>query len=293
MTLEIEKLTPVLGARVGGLSIRDGVDDATIAEIAAALDEYSVLHFPDQPATDDQQIAFTGKLGPLEGTVVGSVGAGSPIARISNIMPDGTVKDPDGQRALFTRANEYWHTDSSFKPVPAKASLLSAREIPAAGGDTEYCSTRAGYEALPDETKARIEGLIAIHSLEQSRSMLSADAMTDAQKAENPPVHQALVRVNPRTGRKSLMIGSHFVGIVGMDNEEAMELWDELMASATRPEFVYRHKWNADDMVMWDNRAAMHRATPYDEVKSRRIMIRTTLAGAGPTVVDGEIQVGV
>jgi len=130
MGLRVEPLTPVFGARVSGFSIRDGVDDATLAQIEAAFEAYSVLHFPDQPVDDDAQIAFSERLGLLESTLPGAVGAGSKVARITNVMPDGTLKDPNGYQALFTRANIFWHTDSSFKPVPAKASLLSVRRIP-------------------------------------------------------------------------------------------------------------------------------------------------------------------
>jgi alpha-ketoglutarate-dependent 2,4-dichlorophenoxyacetate dioxygenase len=290
MGLTIEPLTLVFGARVTGFSARRPLDDGTVAEIQAAFDEYQILHFPDQPVTDDEQVAFTELFGPLEPTVAGSSGAGSVIAHISNLLPDGSLKNPNGQRALFTRANQFWHTDSSFKPVPAKASLLTAREIPPDGGDTEYASTRAGYASLSEDMRQRLDGLIARHDLERSRARMSPDAMTDEQRAANPPVFHALVRRNPANGRKSLLVGSHIAGIVGMDEDEALALNDELIAASTQTPFTYRHQWAVGDMVLWDNRAVMHRGHAYDEANHRRIMIRTTLLGDGPTVVDGIIQ---
>jgi len=289
MGLRIRPLTPVFGAEISGFSIRDGVDDATFAEIERAFEERSLLLFRGQPVNDEEQIAFSARFGPLEATLAGAIGANSRLARISNLLPDGTIKDPNSQLALFTRANLFWHTDSSFKAVPAKASLLSARVIPPSGGDTEFASTRAAYEALPAAARKRLEGLIAVHSITKSRERLSPQAVTEEQKKALPPVPQALVRTNPATGRKSLLIGSHIAGVVGMTEAEAMALNEELVDLATRPEHTYRHTWRVDDIVMWDNRAVLYRGHPYDEVAHRRLMIRTTLAGSGPTVVNGRI----
>ena len=292
MTIEITPLTPVFGARITGFDARVALDEATIVAIDRAIDDYSVLHLPGQPVTDDEQVAFTERFGPLEGTLPGAVGAGSKVARMSNYLPDGTMKDPNGQKALFTRANNFWHTDSSFNPIPARASMLSAREIATSGGDTEFASTRAAYDALGEEMRAKLEGLIAYHDIGHSRFKLSPDAVTAEQRRKMPPVPQAMVRVNPTTGRKSLLIGSHISRIEGMADGEAEALNAELVALATRPENTYRHKWSTGDIIIWDNRAALHRGLPYDEVNDRRLMIRTTLAGAAPTVIDGRIQPG-
>ncbi len=292
MTIEITPLTPVFGARITGFDARVALDEATIVAIDRAIDDYSVLHLPGQPVTDDEQVAFTERFGPLEGTLPGAVGAGSKVARMSNYLPDGTMKDPNGQKALFTRANNFWHTDSSFNPIPARASMLSAREIATSGGDTEFASTRAAYDALSEEMRAKLEGLIAYHDIAHSRLKLSPDAVTAEQRRKMPPVPQAMVRVNPTTGRKSLLIGSHISRIEGMADGEAEALNAELVALATRPENTYRHKWSTGDIIIWDNRAALHRGLPYDEVNDRRLMIRTTLAGAAPTVIDGRIQPG-
>ncbi len=292
MTIEITPLTPVFGARITGFDARVALDEATIVAIDRAIDDYSVLHLPGQPVTDDEQVAFTERFGPLEGTLPGAVGAGSKVARMSNYLPDGTMKDPNGQKALFTRANNFWHTDSSFNPIPARASMLSAREIATSGGDTEFASTRAAYDALSEEMRAKLEGLIAYHDIAHSRLKLSPNAVTAEQRRKMPPVPQAMVRVNPTTGRKSLLIGSHISRIEGMADGEAEALNAELVALATRPENTYRHKWSTGDIIIWDNRAALHRGLPYDEVNDRRLMIRTTLAGAAPTVIDGRIQPG-
>ena len=292
MPILIEPLTPVFGATLTGFSIRHGICDDVIAEIDRALDEYSILLLPDQPVDDNEQVAFTERFGPLEETLPGAVGAGSKVARMSNYLPDGRLKDPDGQSALFTRANKFWHTDSSFKPCPAKASLLSAREIAVTGGDTEFASTRAAYETLTEDMKRRVVDLIAYHDIAHSRLKLSPDAVTAEQRAKMPAVPQAMVRVNPRTRRKSLLIGSHICRIDSMPDDEAEALNEELVAIATRPENSYRHAWRPDDIIIWDNRAVLHRGHPYDEVNDRRLMIRTTIAGVAPTVVDGRIQAG-
>lgn len=290
MAIEIEPLTPHFGARLSGFSIRDGVDDATMDAIATALDTHSLIVMPGQPLDDDAQAAFSRRLGPLEETLVGAVGAGSPIVRVSNVLPDGSIKDPDSQLAKFTRANFLWHTDSSFKSTPAKYSMLSARELPRnGGGDTEFASTAVAYDALTPAQRSLVDGRIAIHSIAWSREKFEPGSSTDEQRKRLPPVQQALVRANPRTGRKSLHIASHVMAIEGMDDVEARALHDELMEIATRPDKVYRHKWSEHDAIIWDNRATLHKATPYDESGDRRVMIRTTVSDFGPTVVDGAI----
>lgn len=290
MAIEIEPLTPHFGARLTGFSIRDGVDDATMDAIETALDRYGLIVMPDQPLDDEAQAAFSRRLGPLEETLVGAVGAGSPIVRVSNVLPDGSIKDPDSQLAKFTRANFMWHTDSSFKATPAKCSMLSARELPKnGGGDTEFASTAVAYDALTPEQRQAVDGRVAIHSIVWSREKFDPGSTSDEQRKRLPPVPQALVRVNPRTGRKSLHIASHVMAIEGMADEDARRLHDTLMEIATRPEYVYRHAWSQDEAVIWDNRAMLHRATPYDESGDRRVMIRTTVSDFGPTVVDGAI----
>lgn len=292
MAFEIRPLNPHFGAEVSGFSISDGVDAACFARIEAAFNEHSVLVFPGQPLDDETQIAFSERFGPLERTLAGAIGAASKMQRISNTLPDGSIKQAGSQLALFGRANQFWHTDSSFREVPAMASLLSARTLPAVGGDTEFASTRAAYEALSGDEQAALADLIAIHSIVHSREKLSPTAVSEEQRQALPPVPQALVRTNPVTGRKSLLIGSHVSGIVGMPDGEAEALNQKLVAIATRPEFTFRHSWRDGDMIMWDNRAVLHRGHVYDDVNDVRLLMRTTLAGRGPTVIDGAVVEG-
>lgn len=290
MVIEIEPLTPHFGARLTGFRIRDGVDDATMNAIDTALNRYGLIVMPNQPLDDDAQVAFSRRLGPLEETLVGAVGAGSPIVRVSNVLPDGSIKDPDSQLAKFTRANFMWHTDSSFKSTPAKYSMLSARELPKhGGGDTEFASTAVAYDALTPEQRQAVDGRVAIHSIAWSREKFEPGSSSEEQRKRLPPVPQALVRVNPRTGRKSLHIASHVMAIEGMVDDDARRLHDLLMEIATRPDYIYRHAWSQDEAIIWDNRATLHRATPYDESGDRRVMIRTTVSDFGPTVVNGAI----
>lgn len=290
MAVTVEPLTPHFGARLTGFNIRDGLSDEDFAAIDLAANTYGLVVMPNQPLDDETQVNFSEQLGPLEETLVGAVGAGSKIVRVTNILADGTLKDPDSQLALFTRSNFMWHTDSSFKAHPAKYSMLSARELPTnGGGDTEFASTAAAFDMLPQETQARLEGLIAIHSIAWSREKFQKGASSEEQRKRLPPVPQALVRTNPVTGRKSLHIASHVMGIDGMEDLEGRSLHDDLLAMATHPSKVYRHQWSPHDAIIWDNRAIVHRATPYDETGDRRLMIRTTISDFGPTVVDGAI----
>ena len=290
MTIHIEPLTSHFGARVTGFCIRESLSDKDFAMIELAANQYGILVMPDQLLNNEQQIQFSERMGRLEETLVGAVGAGSKIVRVSNVLPDGSIKDPDGQLAMFTRANFLWHTDSSFKARPAMFSLLSARELPSqGGGDTEFVSTAAAFNALSEAEQSRLGNLIAIHSIAHSREKSQPGSSSEEQQKRLPPVPQALVRTNPVTGQKSLYLASHVMGIQGMLANEGLALHDKLLELATAPEKVYRHKWSPNDLVLWDNRATMHRAMPYDESGDRRVMIRTTISDFGPTIVDGAI----
>jgi len=284
VTLTFEPLTPVFGATVAGIDITGDVSDEAIAEIQWAFEEYSVLVFHGQPLDDETQLAFSRRFGPLEDSLASTGGGGGYFARLTNVKEDGSLADPNSQRQLFSKANEFWHTDSSFKPVPARASLLSGRLVPPEGGETEFASARAAFAMLPEETQRRLEGMICEHDLSRSREMISPDAMTDAQRAAYPPVFHTMVRANPVNGRKALFLGTHVTRIVGVPDDDSRTLIDELMELITRPEFVYRHVWAQDDLVMWDNRCVLHRGRPWDATKYGRTVQRTTLAGDGPTV---------
>lgn len=291
--------TPVQGdfvARVTGLDLSRPLDDGDFGQVREAFNRYAVLVFPEQRLTDEQQIAFSERFGPLEISIRRNRPrriANPRVSDISNVDERDRVFDPDDERAVYNAGNRLWHTDSSFKRVPAMASLLSGREVPPAGGETEYADLRAAWDALPAEKRRGLDGLVAEHSFVYSRGLIGYDQFTDAERAEVPPVPQAVVRTHPATGRPSLYLGSHASHIIGRPVEEGRALLKDLLDFATRPEFVYRHVWRQHDLVMWDNRCVLHRGRPWDERRHRRIMHRTTVAGAGPTVLDGRpIHVG-
>lgn len=281
--VEITPLTPVLGARVTGVDIARGVDAARMAALREALDRYSVLVFPGQRFDDAAQIAFSEGFGPLERTRAGAPGAGSPVIILSNIGPDGTIAPPSDKQVLNNKANRFWHHDSSFKPLPARASLLSARQIPSAGGDTEFASMRAAFAALDPAEQAALRGRVAIHDFGWSRSRVDSALVTEAERSQHPPVRQALVLEENPHG-PALYLGAHARSIEGMDEAASRALIDRLMTHATQPAFTYAHKWRPHDLVMWDNRAVLHRATPFATTTERRHMVRTCVAGTAPTI---------
>ena len=280
-------LHPCLGARVEGVDLTTPLPDETFARIAAAFDEHSVLVFHDQRLTDAQQKAFSERFGPLELTIIspGQEARYDPkLVDLSNADPDhGGLMDWSDRRMLYQSGNQLWHTDSSFKPVPAHSSALSGREVPPVGGETEFASTRHAYAELPADAQARLEGKVAVHSIIYSRSLIAKDLFDPAQAAALPAVRHALVRVNPVNRRKNIYIGSHAWFIEGMALAEGRRLLDDLLALTTAPDRVYRHTWKQWDLVMWDNRCVLHRGRPWDSARYPRIMRRTTVAGDGPT----------
>ncbi|MCI0528022.1 MAG: TauD/TfdA family dioxygenase [Nitrospira sp.] len=285
MTLTINQLGDYLGAEVLGVDVKTPINEETFGQIVDAFNQYSILVFRDQDINDEQQIAFSKRFGPLESTMKNDfTGGGGLINNLSNVDQKNELIPSEDKRIAHLSANMLWHSDSSFKKIPAKASILSGREVPSEGGETEYASTRAAYAALPDEKRAMLEGLIAVHSIAYSRSLIASDLMTEEYKAEVPPVQQILVRTIPETGEKALFIGSHASHIVGWPTEKGRALLKELLEWTTQPQFVYQHKWRPKDLVMWDNRRCLHRGRPWDPTKYRRVMHRTTVAGDGPTV---------
>ncbi len=284
----VTPLQPLFAASVSGLDLTNDMDDATLATVRDAFERYSVLVFPDQRITDEQQVRFSERFGPLEATRAGANGAGSKLIVLTNIAADGSIGAPSDKQVLNNRANQVWHADSSFKPMPARASLLSAREIPSQGGDTQYASMRAAYAALPDEDKRLVEGLVAVHDFGWSRSRIDAALVTDAERASNPPVRQAVVVDSPNG--KALYLGAHARSIEGMGEAEGRALIDRLIAFGTQERFVYSHRWTAYDLIMWDNRAVLHHATPFRSSNERRHMVRTTVAGTEPTLHSAHAQ---
>jgi len=288
MSLTTRKLHPLLGAEVVGIDVKN-VDDATFKAIVDAFNEYSVLLFRGQSLTDEEQVEFSRRFGPLE-TTIRSIASQEKtpehIANLSNVDAEDRLIPAGDKRNIFNAGNQMWHTDSSFKKVPAMASLLSAREIPPEGGETQYASMRVGYARLPEDLQRFLEGKVVIHSFVYSRGLIDDGLLPPEHAAQVPPVRQALVRVNSVNGRKAFYVGSHACEIVGMPTPEARALLRELREAATRPELVYTHRWRVGDLVMWDNRCMLHRGRPWNESRYRRVMHRTTVAGEGPTAPD-------
>jgi alpha-ketoglutarate-dependent 2,4-dichlorophenoxyacetate dioxygenase len=280
MAIELTPLHSCLGAELRGVDLTRPVIPEVFAEIDAAFNRYGILVFPEQAVTDEQQLAFSRLFGPLE---VNPNYAGAKmrlrpdVADISNLDAEGQVLARDDRRNLFNIGNQLWHTDSSFKRIPAKCSLLSARELPGSGGETEFADLRAAWDALPAARKAQLEGLVVEHSIFRSRSQIGFADFNDEISKELPPVPQALVRHHPASGRTSLYLASHASHIIGRPVGEGRALIEELIAFVTQPQFVYRHRWAVGDLVMWDNRCTMHRGRPYDDTQ-RRVLHRTTVS---------------
>lgn len=285
MPITVRKLHPLFGAEISGVDISEPVSARDFGEIRAAFEEHSVLLFRDMPMDDERQIRFSENFGPLEIAGKANPGAGTPFARQSNLdIRTGEVIPTLDRRMIYQLANYFWHSDSSFKRIPALCSMLSARIVPPEGGDTEFCSMRAAYDSLSEEMKAKIEPLVVEHSLLHSRGLVDASVLTEEMRKEVPPALQRMWRINPINGRKALYVGAHASHVIGWPLEEGRALLNELTATALKSEFCFAHKWREGDSVIWDNRAVVHRATRYDTVKHKRLMQRTTIGGDQPTV---------
>jgi alpha-ketoglutarate-dependent 2,4-dichlorophenoxyacetate dioxygenase len=285
MTVQIQPVDPVgrpfFAGVVTGIDLRQPVTPGQAAAIHAGMDRFAVLVFHDQPIDDAQQLAFSRALGPLE-QATGDIAApedrrvSMDLNDISNLDKNNQVLARDDRRRLFGLGNQLWHSDSSFKEIPARYSLLSARRIPPTGGNTEFADMRAAWDALDDETKAEVRDLVCRHSQIYSRGILGFTDFTDAERVKWAPVRQRLVRRHPVTGRLSLYLSSHAGEIEGWPVPEARAFLRDLVEHATRRAFVYSHTWKPHDLVMWDNRTTMHRARRYDHTEVRD-MRRTTL----------------
>jgi len=282
------QIGPCFAAEVEGLDLRDPIPPQDVAAIHTAMDAHAVLVFHDQYLTDEQHLAFSRSLGELEEASGSSLREADDFrlptvfADVSNLDKNQQVLAVDDRRRLFAIGNRLWHSDSSFKVVPAKYSLLRAVRIPSKGGNTEYADMRAAYDALDDETKALAEDLICEHSQIYSRLQLGFTDFTETELERFRPVRQRLVRAHPSTGRKSLFLASHAGRIVGWPTAEAMGFLKDLIEHATQRQFVYAHAWRVGDLVMWDNRRTMHRGRPFPSDEPRDVR-RTTIVGDGPT----------
>src|SRR6266851_7926491 len=288
MSITIRQIHPVFAGEVSGVDLRNPLTTEEAAAIEAGMNRHAVLVFHDQDITDEQQLAFSRNFGAIERAVGGNVTRDEDrrlsfdMADISNLDKDNKVMARDDRRRMFNLGNELWHSDSSYRVIPAKFSLLSARAIPDAGGNTELADMRAAYDALDDGTKAEIEDLVTEHSLMHSRGTLGFGPFTPEEQKTFAPVRQRLVRTHPASGRKSLFLASHAGAIVGWPVPEARAFLRELTEHATQRQFVHAYRWRRHDLVMWDNRATMHRARRYDHTQVRD-MRRTTIAGSAPT----------
>jgi alpha-ketoglutarate-dependent 2,4-dichlorophenoxyacetate dioxygenase len=287
MAVSIRQIHPVFVGEVSGIDLKKPLSRDDIAAIEAGMD-HAVLVFHDQNITDEQQIAFSRNFGEIENSAGGNVTKPDekrlhPLMNdVSNLGEDNRPLARDDRRRLFNLGNQLWHSDSSFRVIPAKYSLLSARTVARKGGNTEFADMRAAYDALDDQTKALVDDLVCEHSLLYSRGLLGFE-VTPEERAMFRPVRQRLVRTHPVTGRKSLYLSSHAGTIIGWPVPEARALLRDLTEHATQPEFVNVHKWRQYDLIMWDNRQVMHRVRRFDESEVRD-MRRTTVAGDEPTI---------
>ena len=281
MALTFRKLHPHFVAEVGPVDLRRVHDPETLAEIRAGMDEYAVLVFHDQPFTDAEHLDFAERLDGVLHTKLGSSAlqknrfGNEALGDISNLDENGEIMKTSNRRRMYGLGNRLWHTDASFQDPPGRYSMLSAKVVPPVEADTEYADMRAAYDALPEEEKIRLEGLRAHHSIAYSRQTLGFEFSESEQDALKGAIHP-LIRTIPRSKRRSLYVASHASRIIDWPLPEGRLLLRDLIEHATRPEFVYRHQWRVGDLVIWDNRATMHRARPFDDATYRRELRRVT-----------------
>ena len=288
MPVTIVPVTDAFAAEVGDVDLSQPLSAEDFSAIEAAFNQYSVLVIPDQHLSVDQHLDFARHFGPLETTVHATRADNKlrerpEIADVSNIDPGETLWGEKSRRRMYEMGNRLWHTDSSFKRLPAKMSLLYSRSIPPVGGHTEFADMRAAYDALSDNKKARLQGLVAEHAIMYSRQKIGFTDFSDEERRVLPPVPQTLVRRHAGSGRVGLYLASHAGRIFGMAEEESKPLLQELIEHATQRQFVYSHRWRLHDLVMWDNRCTMHRGRGYDDLRWPRDMQRATVSDIAPT----------
>jgi len=282
--IQFEPLHELFGARVTGIDLTAPLSDASVVAINRAMDEYSLLCFPDQDMTDEAQLALTRRLGEPEPNHVtfGATGKIDYFATIGNVIDAQNKKGNDDAHTLYQRGNNMWHSDSSFRLVPTKFSINHSYEAPGEGGETEFVSQRVAYARLPESLKSKIDPLHVLHDYVYSRSQVAPVDPNHA--ASLPPIEHRLVRTNPANGRKNYYVGSHARSIIGFSGIESRKLIDDLLERATGPEQVYSHRWQVGDTLIWDNRCMLHRGSGFDADRWRRLMRQTRVSGAGPTL---------
>ena len=288
MAITVQPITPTFGAEVGDVVLGRPLAAADLADIRAAFTKYAVLVFPDQQFDDDSQLDFARNFGPLETTVFKArkehkLRLHENMADVGNLDAENRILAANDRQRLYNLGNRLWHTDSSFKRLPAYCSMLHARSIPPLGGQTEFADMRAAYDALPEATKRRIAGLVAEHSIMHSRAKLGFGDFDESEREAFKPVPQVMVRRLQDSGRMSLYIASHIGAIRGLADAEAKALVDELTAHATQRQFVYSHRWRVNDLVIWDDRCTMHRGMEFDDQRYVRDMRRATVSDVAPT----------
>lgn len=282
-----EPLHAEFGVRVTGVDLSRPLTNELFAAIDDAVNRYSMLLFEGQRDMGDAaQLAFSRRFGALEEEHVSYYSRGeiTYIGRVGNINPDGSRVS--NRQVKSSTGNEMWHSDSSFREIPAMYSILCAYEVPDEAGETEFASARAAWQRLDADTRALIHDRVAIHDYIFSRTKVSQDAVNEGQRTYMHPVRQRLVRQNPVTGEKNFFVASHVKAIEGMPETEGRALLDRLMAEATRPESVYRHCWRAGDFMIWDNRCILHRGCGYDAEKYRRRMHQTRVRCPDPSLAE-------
>ncbi len=287
MAITVWPATPGFAAEIGDVDLAQPLSAEDLAAIKQAFWDYGVLIFPGQELTEDEHLAFAGQFGELEQVVFLKMNVKlrlrPELADVSNLNRHNEIWRDESRLRMIAAANRLWHTDSSFKYLPARASLLYAREIPPVGGRTEFADLRAAYDALPDVRKRQLEGLVAEHSLIYSRERTGFTGFTDDERTNLRPVPQVMVRTLPENQRRTLYLASHIGCIHGMADDQARALVDELIAHATQRQFVYSHRWRKHDLVMWDNRCTMHRGGDYDDLRWVRDLHRATVSDIANT----------
>ena len=281
MKLQLRPLHPDFGVEILDLDVSQPVSDARFAEIEMVAEQYSVVLFRHQSLDDESQLAFSRRFGELEyGHVAyGRNGSIEHIGHIGNVDAKDSQLPSTHKDVVFSTGNEMWHSDSSFREVPARFSISYAYEVTPEGGELEFVSTRPAYSRLPRKLKETIADLVVIHDYVYSRSKIGEDVVSPSLAASLPPVPQKLVRTNHATGAKNYYVGSHARAIESWNDEDARALLDDLVARATKPEYRYQHRWQVGDLLIWDNRCVLHRGRPYDADRYRRRMHQTRVAG--------------
>lgn len=286
-SLTFRKLHPLFAAEAGPIDLRAVHDRGTLDAIRAGMDEYAVLVFRDQPFADDEQLQFAMR---FDGELHSKTGASvvkknrfgnEALTDISNVDEGGKILAGEDRRRAYALGNRLWHTDASFQDPPGRYSMLSAKVIPPVAADTEFADMRAAYDDLDAGLKASLEGLQAHHSIAYSRSVLGFEFSAEEQARLKGAIHP-LVRTNPNTKRKSLYLASHASSIIGWPVPDARLLLRDLTEHATQPQYVYRHSWRVGDLVIWDNRATMHRGRPFADTTHRRELRRVTTLDIDP-----------